>query len=242
MSFTVIIPARYSSNRLPGKPLLDLQGKPMIQRVYDLAKKSKAEDVYIATDHNKIFDCCSSFGAKVLMTQNEHLSGTDRIAEAIEKLKIKPETVIVNLQGDEPFLSHLDINNLTSFFIHQRTFDLCTLYSDFTPSEDVKDRNLVKLWVDIENNVKEFSRDKDYLQNKKYFRALHLGIYVYKANFISKFVSWSQSERELSEKLEQLRAVDNNKKIGAIKSVSKNNLGIDTPDDLTKARKILLND
>lgn len=242
MSYSVIIPARYASSRLPGKPLANLHGKPMIQRVYELASKSKAESVYIATDHKEIFNCCSSFGAKVLMTNSKHLSGTDRIAEAIKKLNLGPDHVIVNLQGDEPFLNYLDIDNLASFFINQKNFDLCTLYSEFKSEEEVKDKNLVKLWVDSENNVKDFSRDEDYLQINGYLKVLHLGVYVYKANFINQFVSWNQSKRELSERLEQLRALDNNKKIGAIKSLSKHHLGVDTPDDLSKARKILIND
>ena len=99
MSFIVIIPARYSSTRLPGKPLVDIRGKPMIQRVYELAKKSKADDIYIATDHNDIIDCCSSFGAKALMTNSQHPSGTDRIAETSELLNLLPNTVVINVQG-----------------------------------------------------------------------------------------------------------------------------------------------
>ena len=241
MSFVVIIPARYSSSRLPGKPLVDIGGKPMIQRVYDLAEKSKADEVYIATDHNDIVECCLSFGAKVLMTNSQHPSGTDRIAETSELLNLSPNTAVVNVQGDEPFLNFSDIDNLANFFLQERRFDLCTLYSDFTRRKDISDPNLVKLWVDKNNNVEAFSRREDFIENSQFLRALHIGIYIYKVDFIKQFVSWKQSKNEIKENLEQLRALDKGKKIGAIKSISKEHIGIDTEEDLNKARKLDLN-
>ena len=241
MSFIVIIPARYSSSRLPGKPLVDIGGKPMIQRVYELAKKSKADEVYIATDHNDIIDCCSSFGAKALMTNSQHLSGTDRIAETTELLNLSPDTAVINVQGDEPFLDFSDIDNLADFFIQEKRFDLCTLYSDFTSQQDISDPNLVKLWLDQKNTVKAFSRREDFMEKNQFLRALHIGIYIYKVDFIKQFVNWKQSNNEKKEKLEQLRALDKGKKIGAIKSLSKEHIGIDTKEDLNKARKLDLN-
>ena len=241
MSFVVIIPARYSSSRLPGKPLVDIGGKPMIQRVYELAEKSKADEVYIATDHNDIVDCCSSFGAKALMTNSQHLSGTDRIAETSELLNLSPETAVINVQGDEPFLDFSDIDNLADFFIQEKRFDLCTLYSDFTSQQDISDPNLVKLWLDQKNTVRAFSRREDFMENSQFLRALHIGVYIYKVDFIKQFVDWKQSNNEKKEKLEQLRALDKGKKIGAIKSLSKEHIGIDTKEDLNKARKLDLN-
>ena len=241
MSFIVIIPARYSSSRLPGKPLVDIGGKPMIQRVYELAKKSKADEVYIATDHNDIIDCCSSFGAKALMTNNQHPSGTDRIAETTELLNLSPDTAVINVQGDEPFLDFSDIDNLADFFIQEKRFDLCTLYSDFTSQQDISDPNLVKLWLDQKNTVRAFSRREDFMENSQFLRALHIGVYIYKVDFIKQFVDWKQSNNEKKEKLEQLRALDKGKKIGAIKSLSKEHIGIDTKEDLNKARKLDLN-
>jgi len=241
MSFVVIIPARYSSSRLPGKPLVDIGGKPMIQRVYELAEKSKADEVYIATDHNEIIDCCLSFGAKALMTNSQHPSGTDRIAETSELLNLSPETAVINVQGDEPFLDFSDIDNLADFFIQERRFDLCTLYSDFTSQQDISDPNLVKLWLDQKNTVKAFSRREDFMEKSQFLRALHIGIYIYKVDFIKQFVNWKQSSNEKKEKLEQLRALDKGKKIGAIKSLSKEHIGIDTKEDLNKARKLDLN-
>ena len=241
MSFIVIIPARYSSSRLPGKPLVDIGGKPMIQRVFELAEKSKADEVYIATDHNDIVECCSSFGAKALMTNSQHLSGTDRIAETSELLNLSPETAVINVQGDEPFLDFSDIDNLADFFIQERRFDLCTLYSDFTSQQDISDPNLVKLWLDQKNTVRAFSRREDFMENSQFLRALHIGVYIYKVDFIKQFVDWKQSNNEKKEKLEQLRALDKGKKIGAIKSLSKEHIGIDTKEDLNKARKLDLN-
>ena len=241
MSFIVIIPARYSSSRLPRKPLVDIGGKPMIQRVYELAKKSKADEVYIATDHNDIIDCCSSFGAKALMTKSQHSSGTDRIAETSELLNLSPDTVVINVQGDEPFLDFSDIDNLADFFIQEKRFDLCTLYSDFTSQQDISDPNLVKLWLDQKNTVRAFSRKEDFNENSQFLRALHIGVYIYKVDFIKQFVNWKQSNNEKKEKLEQLRALDKGKKIGAIKSLSKEHIGIDTKEDLNKARKLDLN-
>ena len=241
MSFIVIIPARYSSSRLPGKPLVDIGGKPMIQRVYELAEKSKADEVYIATDHNDIIDCCLSFGAKALMTNSQHPSGTDRIAETTELLNLSPDTAVINVQGDEPFLDFSDIDNLADFFIQERRFDLCTLYSDFTSQQDISDPNLVKLWLDQKNTVRAFSRREDFMENSQFLRALHIGVYVYKVDFIKQFVDWKQSNNEKKEKLEQLRALDKGKKIGAIKSLSKEHIGIDTKEDLNKARKLDLN-
>ena len=241
MSFIVIIPARYSSSRLPGKPLVDIGGKPMIQRVYELAEKSKADEVYIATDHNDIIDCCLSFGAKALMTNSQHPSGTDRIAETTELLNLSPDTAVINVQGDEPFLDFSDIDNLADFFIQEKRFDLCTLYSDFTSQQDISDPNLVKLWLDQKNTVRAFSRREDFMENSQFLRALHIGVYIYKVDFIKQFVDWKQSNNEKKEKLEQLRALDKGKKIGAIKSLSKEHMGIDTKEDLNKARKLDLN-
>ena len=242
MSFIIIIPARYSSSRLPGKPLINIGGKPMIERVHDLARKTKATEVYIATDHEDIFDRCSSFSAKVLMTKTDHLTGTDRIAETAEILDLSQDTVIVNLQGDEPFLNFGDIDRLATFFIHERRFDLGTLFSRFTEQQEVSDPNLVKLWVDKKNTVKAFSRKEDFIDHHQFLRALHLGIYVYKAEFVREFVKWNQSDNEKKENLEQLRALDKGKNIGAIESVSTEHIGIDTEEELTIARNLVSND
>ena len=241
MSFYVIIPARYSSSRLPGKPLIDLGGKPMIQRVFDLAKKSDAKEVIIATDHQDIIDRCTSFGANAVYTNTSHLTGTDRIAETVEKIGLHEDSVVVNLQGDEPFIDSQDINNLFKFYKENNKFDVCTLFSYFTDKEDQADPNLVKIWVDKRGYVKGFSRKQDYLENKQLVKGRHIGIYAYKVGFIKQFVKWNQSENEQRENLEQLRAFDNGKVIGARDSISKIHIGIDTEKDLINARSLFSN-
>ena len=175
------------------------------------------------------------------MTNSQHPSGTDRIAETTELLNLSPDTAVINVQGDEPFLDFSDIDNLADFFIQEKRFDLCTLYSDFTSQQDISDPNLVKLWLDQKNTVRAFSRREDFMENSQFLRALHIGVYIYKVDFIKQFVDWKQSNNEKKEKLEQLRALDKGKKIGAIKSLSKEHIGIDTKEDLNKARKLDLN-
>ena len=242
MSFKIIIPARYSSRRLPGKPLKDLGGKTMIERVYLLAKDSNAEEVYIATDNKEILDCCNSFGAKTIMTKPKHLSGTDRIGEVIEILELNSDELIINLQGDEPFTRYEDINNLASFCKENKQFLIGTLFSDFSKNERIEDSNLVKIWVNENSEVINFSRDHNFFNNSNVIPALHLGIYAYKTGFIRQFVDWNLSPRERKEKLEQLRAIEKGVAIGALKSISDIHIGIDTQEDLDKARKIISND
>lgn len=241
MTFIVIIPARYGSRRLPGKPLLDLQGKTLIQRVFEKAKSSKAGKVYIATDHQKILDCCNGFGATSVLTSSEHLTGTDRIAEAVTKLNIKDDSVIVNLQGDEPFIDPRDVNNVAKFIKDRTNFDMGTLFSELQ-TQDEDNQNIVKIWVDQNDKAKGFSRKKNLIQAKGLVKRRHLGIYSYRADFIKKFVSWDQTKNEISESLEQLRVLENNGSIGAIEALSKSQLGIDTEEDLIKARSIISNE
>ena len=241
MSFIVIIPARYASKRLPGKPLLDLGGKPLIQRVFEKAKSSQAKKVYVASDHQKILDCCKEFGASAVLTNSSHLTGTDRIAEVIKKLDIKGDSVIVNLQGDEPFINPKDINNVAELLIDNKDLSMGTLFSQLKADER-DNPNIVKIWVDQNKKVKGFSRKKSYLKVKGLIRARHLGIYSYRADFIKEFVNWDQTKNEISENLEQLRAFDNNKVIGAMEALSNFHIGIDTEEELIKARSIIFDE
>lgn len=241
MSFTVIIPARFGSKRLPGKPLLELKGKPLIQMVFEKAISSKAEKVYVASDHKKVLNCCKEFGALAVDTSPDHLTGTDRIAEVITKLDIEEDSIVVNLQGDEPFIDPKDINNVAELLRDNISFTMGTLFADLTVDEE-DNPNIVKIWVDQNKKVKGFSRNKDYLQTKGLYRAKHLGIYSYRAGFIKKFVNWDQTKNEVSERLEQLRAFENNIPIGAIEALSKNCIGIDTKEDLIKARSMLVDE
>ena len=241
MSFTVIIPARFGSKRLPGKPLLEINKKPLIQIVFEKAINSKAEKVYVASDHKKILDRCKQFGAAAVNTNSNHLTGTDRIAEVITKLNIKDESIIVNLQGDEPFIDPNDINNVAELLRDRINFNMGTLFSDLKTDEE-DNPNVVKIWVNKHKKVKGFSRNKGFLNNQSLLMAKHLGIYSYRASFIKKFVNWDQTKNELSENLEQLRALENNIPIGAIKALSINSIGIDTKEDLIKARSMMVDE
>ena len=241
MSFTVIIPARFGSKRLPGKPLLEINKKPLIQIVFEKAINSKAEKVYVASDHKKILDRCKEFGAAAVNTNSNHLTGTDRIAEVITKLNIKDESIIVNLQGDEPFIDPNDINNVAELLRDRINFNMGTLFTDLKVDEE-DNPNVVKIWVNNNRKVKGFSRNKRLLNNQSLLMAKHLGIYSYRASFIKKFVNWDQTKNELSENLEQLRALENNIPIGAIKALSINSIGIDTKEDLIKARSMMVDE
>jgi len=243
MSFTVIIPARFGSKRLPGKPLLEINKKPLIQIVFEKAINSKAEKVYVASDHKKILDRCKEFGAAAVNTNSNHLTGTDRIAEVITKLNIKDESIIVNLQGDEPFIDPNDINNVAELLEDRDriNFNMGTLFSDLKTDEE-DNPNVVKIWVNKNRKVKGFSRNKRLLNNQSLLMAKHLGIYSYRASFIKKFVNWDQTKNEVLENLEQLRALENNTSIGAIKALSVDSIGIDTKEDLIKARSMMLDE
>ena len=243
MSFTVIIPARFGSKRLPGKPLLEINKKPLIQIVFEKAINSKAEKVYVASDHKKILDRCKEFGAAAVNTNSNHLTGTDRIAEVITKLNIKDESIIVNLQGDEPFIDPNDINNVAELLEDRDriNFNMGTLFTDLKVDEE-DNPNVVKIWVNKNRKVKGFSRNKRLLNNQSLLMAKHLGIYSYRASFIKKFVNWDQTKNEVLENLEQLRALENNTSIGAIKALSVDSIGIDTKEDLIKARSMMLDE
>ena len=241
MPFTVIIPARFGSKRLPGTPLLEINEKPLIQIVFEKAINSKAEKVYVASDHKKILDRCKEFGAAAVNTSPNHLTGTDRIAEVITKLNLEGESIIVNLQGDEPFIDPKDINNVAELLRDRNNFTMGTLFTDLKVDEE-DNPNVVKIWVNKNKKVKGFSRNKSFLNNQSLLMAKHLGIYSYRAGFIKKFVNWDQTKNEVSENLEQLRALDNNIPIGAIKALSINSIGIDTKEDLIKAQSMIVDE
>ena len=149
MSFRVIIPARLGSSRLPNKPLKDIEGKTLIQKVVDQAKKSNAKSVHVATDSNQIIDHCSQIGADAILTKVDHHTGTDRLSESCEILKFKSDELIINVQGDEPFIDPRDIDNL-AVLADSRAANMVTLYTDLI-TDEVIDRNVVKLWIKYQN-------------------------------------------------------------------------------------------
>jgi len=230
----VIIPARIKSERLPEKPLRLILNKPMINWTFEAGLQSSADIVQVATDSKKIYDLFSNDNA--VMTSSSHLSGTDRVNEAVSKIGLRDHDVIINVQGDEPFISPEDINNLF-ILISKEEISMATLYSDIKSLDELKDPNKVKILVN-DGIASNFFRETS-LKNNIF---IHQGIYAFKYNTLKRFVSWKPSDNEKKYKLEQFRALDNGIKINAIKSVSKIHLGVDTEDDLKKANEIAKND
>ena len=226
----VVIPARWSSSRLPGKPLKKIGSKPMIQWVYESCRKSDADFIFIATDSEEIRDQVLEFNGQVIMTSVDHKTGTDRIHEAITKINCHEEDLIINVQGDEPFMSHDDINTL----IHNYNddFEMATLYKELK-KEDIDDTNTVKISV-TDNIATSFSRN--FKSSDSIYH--HLGIYAYRCEFLKKFVNYDQSENEIRESLEQLRALENKIKINVALARS-HSIGIDTKEDFVAIKKIM---
>lgn len=242
MTFTAIIPARYASTRFPGKPLAKIGAQSMISRVYHQVKKA-VDDVWVATDDNRIYDECKSIGANVVMTSPNHPSGTDRINEAVQLIDCKSD-VIINVQGDEPFINPQQISDLKACFNDSAT-DIATLARKFDTTkgfEALFDPNLVK--VVFANNMQAlyFSRSiipyvrgkewTEWLENATFYS--HVGIYAYRRDVLAQITSLPRSSHEIAESLEQLRWLDNGFKI-KVAVTCHPTIGIDTPADLDAA-------
>ncbi len=247
MKFVAIIPARYASTRFPGKPLALLAGKPVIQHVYEKAK-SVMDNVYVATDDERIFDTVKSFGGNAVMTRNDHKSGTDRVKEAADKIRQSTGLefdVIVNIQGDEPFIDGDQIKTLCHQF-DDATTDIATLGKPFDTMEAVENPNSPKIVVDNKGFALYFSRSvipfvRGIDRNEwidKYPFLKHLGIYAYKSSVLDEVTALPQSSLELAESLEQLRWLQNGYKIRVGKTDIET-VGIDTPEDLARAEEFL---
>lgn len=248
-SFTVIIPARYSSTRLPGKPLLDLAGKPMIQRVYEQACQSDARSVVVATDDERIKECVLSFGGEVCMTSASHESGTDRLAEVARHLALDESECVVNVQGDEPLIPPSVINQVARN-LEVSGASMSTLSEEIESQEVAFDPNAVKVVCDKNGIALYFSRapipwSRDTFssvggalpQNQVLQR--HVGIYGYRVGFLHQFVQWGPCALEQVESLEQLRAMWHGAKIHVELAVEPPAPGIDTEADLIAVRKLL---
>lgn len=234
MKKIVIIPARIQSERLPEKPLRLIANKPMINWTFEAVLKTSVDIVQVATDSKKIYDLFPS--DNTVMTSSSHLSGTDRVYEAVSKIGLSDHDVIINVQGDEPFISPEDINNLFDL-VFKEEIEMATLYSDLKSLEELKDSNKVKISVK-DGIASNFFRETSFENNI----FIHQGIYAFKYKTLKRFVSWKPSKKEKKYKLEQFRALDNGIKINAIKSVSKIHLGVDTEEDLRIANEIAKND
>jgi len=248
-SFTIVIPARYASTRLPKKLLLDLNGKPVIQHTYEKAKLANARNIYIATDNSEIENVARSFAANVIMTRQDHASGTDRLVEVVEKLKLTDDEIIVNVQADEPLIP-VDIINTTAELLQQNPdADLSTMATPIKDIATVFDPNKVKVVINKNQQALYFSRapipwDRENFTtvNKKatelnhapYY--LHIGIYGYRVKTLHVFAKMNPAPIEQAEKLEQLRAMWYGMKIqvGIIDNIPAH--GIDTEQDLQRLR------
>lgn len=237
MNYRVIIPARLGSTRLPGKPLKDIEGKTLLQRVIEQTKKSNAKSIHVATDSNEIIDHCNQLDIEALLTNASHKTGSDRLAESCNALQLEDDELIINVQGDEPFIDPVDIDNLANLALSKNA-NMVTLYSDLDEKDSV-DKNVVKLWLKSDSIVTDFSRDIESLRAQDAKK--HLGIYGYKVNFLKSFVEWEQTTNETRRNLEQMRAMDNGEKIFAIRAQGKHHLGVDTEEDLKRAREIAKN-
>lgn len=246
LSFLGIIPARYASSRFPGKPLAMIGDKPMIQRVYEQAKKVLA-DVYVATDDNRIYDAVESFGGKAVMTSDKHRSGTDRCYEAYCNVSSKAD-VVINIQGDEPFIHEEQICEIMECFDDPAT-QIATLVRKFDPSQGfdaLNDCTKPKVVIDNNRNALYFSRSvipfvrnaekKDWPSETAFY--MHVGMYAYKAAVLAEITKLPQSSLEIAESLEQLRWLQNGYKIKT-GLTDKPTIGIDTPTDLEKAIRYL---
>lgn len=247
MSFTVIIPARYQSTRLPGKPLADICGKPMIQWVYEQASKAGADRVIIATDDSRIEAVVKGFGGDVCMTSPNHESGTERLAEVIDKCGIASDEIVVNVQGDEPLIPPSIIRQVAKN-LADSIAPMATLAVTIDEEEDVFNPNAVKVVTDAEGYALYFSRaaipwDRDAFAKGETLTAnpllRHIGIYAYRAGFINTYINWQPSVLEKIECLEQLRVLWYGEKIHVAVAKEAPAAGVDTQEDLDKVRAIL---
>ena len=238
MSFSVVIPARYASTRLPGKPLLDIAGKPMLQHTWERALLSGATRVVIATDDERILGAAHAFGAEALMTSASHQSGSDRICEVVDALGLDDSECVVNVQADEPLIPPNVINQVAENLQQDSDVGIATLCETITDKEEIVDSNSVKVVFDHRGHALYFSRATIPWQGsasaKNCYR--HIGIYAYRVAVLNQFVEWPVCELEVTEKLEQLRALYNG--IGIHVEVSSESIppGVDTEKDLELVR------
>ena len=239
MSFVVVIPARYHSTRLPGKPLLEIAGKSMIQRAWEGAKQSSADAVIVATDDQRIYQAVRDFGAEVEMTSIDHSSGSDRVQEVVQKLGFSPDQIVVNVQGDEPLLPSELIDQVAINLKNTPPAGIATLASVLTKESEFKNPNVVKVVRDKNGFALYFSRSP--IPQSLTFKSVdvgfkHIGIYAYRLGVLNRFVSYHIGDLERVERLEQLRALENGIQIHV--GIVEHDLpkGVDTQADLEHAR------
>lgn len=235
MRKVAFIPARYQSTRFEGKPLALIAGRPMIQHVYERAARCRElEELYVATDDQRIFDCVAQFGGRAIMTNGNHKSGTDRIAEASETLKLADQDIVVNIQGDQPIFNPEIITELISPLIEDSALSMSTLMYRIKDEREVRDTNHVKVVFDNQGYALYFSRlpipfHRDRRSNTSHFK--HLGIYAYRKHFLMTFTTLPYGLLENAEKLEQLRVLEHGYRIKVVETPV-DSTEVDTPEDI----------
>ena len=238
MKFLGVIPSRYASTRLEGKPLKDICGHTMVEWVYKRASKSKLDGVVVATDDERIVDEVKSFGGNVILTRKDHINGTSRIAEVCETYI--DYDVIVNIQGDEPLIEPDMINSIIDSFIEDNTIPMSTLKYKLTDMAEIENPNAVKVVTDKNDFAIYFSRSiipyPRNLNMDNYYK--HVGIYGYKRDFVMEYAKMASTPLELSESLEQLRVLENGYKIKVLETPYKI-IGVDTQEELERVREYI---
>lgn len=233
----VVIPARYGSIRFEGKPLADIGGKPMIWHVYERSLQAElVDDVIVATDNPRIWEVVRDFGGAVVMTSEKHQCGTDRIAEVAEKIDAD---IIVNVQGDEPLIDPRAIDQAVHPLVEDKSLKMCTLMKQITDLKEFRDPNVVKVVTDRGGYAVYFSRAQiPYPRDPAHFQAYkHVGVYVYRKGFLLELAGMDQTPLEMTESLEQLRALENNIRIKVVETPY-DSFSVDTPEDLDVVRKL----
>lgn len=242
----IIIPVRFGSTRLPGKPLLRIADKPLIQHVYECAQASGAPRITIATDDTRIADAASAFGAEVCLTATTHRSGTERIAEVVRKFAVPDDTIVVNLQGDEPLMPPALIRTVADVLVSQPQAAVATAAHTLADRVMLDNPNVVKVVCDRNGFALYFSRapipwetrhGESPRRPSQAFR--HIGLYAYRAGFVTRYASWPPCPLEEVERLEQLRVLWHGERIVVRESKEAPVAGVDTAEDLERVREIL---
>jgi 3-deoxy-manno-octulosonate cytidylyltransferase (CMP-KDO synthetase) len=250
-AFKVVIPARYGSTRLPGKPMLDIAGKPMITHVCQRALEANAEQVVVATDDQRIFDAVSALGLQAVMTDSNHQSGTERIAEVAKVLDWAEDVIVVNLQGDEPLIPPAYINDVAQALAGQSQAGIATLAASITEADEIFNPNAVKVVLDKNGYALYFSRapipwnrasfpDKHKIDLAPMPHLRHIGMYAYRVGFLQRYCGWETSLLETVEALEQLRILWYGEKIRVEVVAKTPEAGVDTEADLIRVTQRIL--
>jgi 3-deoxy-manno-octulosonate cytidylyltransferase (CMP-KDO synthetase) len=243
MTFKVVIPARYASVRLPGKPLLDIVGKPMVVRVAEQAIKSGASEIVIATDFEKIMRAASEHNIEAVMTRMDHASGTDRIAEVAQQLNWADDDIVVNVQGDEPLIEPSLIKEVAAHLVKSKDSVMATACHAIYDEASFLNPNIVKVVMDANGNALYFSRSpipypRDDAHKANIQAHRHIGIYAYRVGFLKKYAELVTTELEKIECLEQLRVLYHGYKIGVTITKNAPASGVDTQEDLEYVRRV----